>query len=69
MIQIVDSSTLNYVNDSVAYLNAYFTQIYDDGNILGIPLEVKRCEIGKNLNMKYKDVVNDKYKFFLLYKS
>jgi len=63
MIQIVDSSTLNYTNDSVAYLKAQFTEIYDNGKVSGFPLEVERCELGKNLDMKYKDIVNDKYKF------
>ena len=48
MIQIVDSSTINYINNSVAYLNALYIQIYDNGNISGIPLEVERCELGKN---------------------
>ena len=63
MIQIVDSSTLNYVNGSVAYLNARYIQISDNGDISGIPLEVEKCELGKNLNMKFKDIINDKYKF------
>ena len=63
MIQIVDSSTINYINNSVAYLNALYIQIYDNGNISGIPLEVERCELGKNLNMKFKDIINDKTNF------
>ena len=63
MIQIVDSSTLNYVNDSVAYLKAQFTEIYDNGNISGIPLEIEKCKIGKNINIKFKDIIEDKYKF------
>ena len=63
MIQIVDSSTLNYVNDSVVYLKAHFTEIYDNGNIVRIPLEIERCEVGKNLNIKFKDIIEDKYKF------
>ena len=63
MIQIVDSSTLNYVNDSVVYLNAQFTEIYDNGTISGIPLEIERCEVGKNVNIKFKDIIEDKYKF------
>ena len=63
MFQIVDSSTLNYINGSVAYLNAMYIQISDNGDILGIPLELERCELGKNLNMKFEDIINDKYKF------
>ena len=63
MIQIVDSSTLNYVKDSVAYLKAQFTEIYDNGNISGIPLEIEKCKIGKNINIKFKDIIEDKYKF------
>jgi len=63
MFQIVDSSTLNYVDDSVAYLKAQFTEIYDNGNISGIPLEIERCEVGKNINIKFKKMIEDKYKF------
>ena len=63
MFQIVDSSTLNYVNDSEAYLNAIFTEIYDNGNISGIPMEIEKCEVGKNVNIKYKEMIEDKYKF------
>jgi hypothetical protein len=63
MFQIVDSSTLNYINGSVAYLNAMYIQISDNGDISGIPLEVEKCELGKNLNMKFEDIINDKYKF------
>ena len=63
MIQIVDSSTLNCTNDSVAYLKAQFTEIYDNGNVSGFPLKIERCQIGKNINIKFKDMIEDKYKF------
>ena len=63
ILQIVDSSTLNYVKDSVAYLKAQFTEIYDNGNISGIPLKIERCKVGKNINIKFKDIIEDKYKF------
>ena len=63
MFQIVDSSTLNYINSSVVYLNTINIQISDNGDILGIPLELERCELGKNLNKKFEDIINDKYKF------
>ena len=63
MIQIIDSSTLNYVKDSVAYLKAQFTEIYDDGNIAGFPLEIEKCEVGKNVNIKFNDMIKEKYKF------
>jgi hypothetical protein len=63
MIQIIDSSTLNYVKDSVAYLKAQFTEIYDDGNISGFPLEIEKCEVGKNVNIKFNDMIKEKYKF------
>ena len=52
ILQIVDSSTLNYVKDSVAYLKAQFTEIYDNGNISKIPLKIERCKVGKNINIK-----------------
>ena len=63
MFQILDSSTLYYINDSVAYLKAQFTEIYDNGKISGFPLEIERCEVGKNINVKYKKMIEDKYKF------
>ena len=63
MFQIVDSTTLNSVNDSEAYFSAIFTEIYDNGNISGIPLEIEKCKVGKNVNTKYKEMIEDKYKF------
>ena len=47
MFQIVDSTTLNYVNDSEAYFSAIFTEIYDNGNISGIPLEIENVKLEK----------------------
>ena len=63
MLQIVDSSTLYNIDDSVAFLTGYLTQIYDNGNISGIPLEIERCKVGKNINKKFEDYIEDKYKF------
>ena len=63
MLQIVDSSTLNYTNDSVAYLKAQFTEIYDNGKVSGFPLKIEKCQIGKNINITFKDMIEEKYKF------
>ena len=63
MFQIVDISNLKAINDSIAYYNADYSAIYDNGTYENTFLEIEKCELGKNINLKYKDIINEKYKF------
>lgn len=63
MLQIVDISNLKAINNSIAYYNADYSAIYDNGSYENTFLEIEKCELGKNINLKYKDIINEKYKF------
>ena len=63
MFQLVDISTLNKIDDSLAYYKADYSTLYYNGTCEKISLNIEKCGLGKNMNMKYKDIINDKYKF------
>jgi hypothetical protein len=63
IFQLVDSTNLINVNDSIAYYKADYSIMYDNGTFEYGLLEIEKCELGKNINLKYKDIINDKYKF------
>ena len=48
--------TFNTINDSIASYEGFYTIMYNNGSILNIPLEIENCELGKNVNLKYKDL-------------
>jgi hypothetical protein len=63
MFQLVNISTLNKIDDSIAYYLADYSIIYDNGTCETMSLNIEKCELGKNINMKYEELINDRYKF------
>ena len=63
IFQLVDSKEVISNDNSLAFFEAEYSAIYDNGNIVDFPLKVEKCEFGKNLNIKYKRIVGEKYKF------
>ena len=63
IFQLVDSKEMIRIDNSLAFYEAEYSAIYDDGNIVAFPLKIEKCEFGKNLNIKYQRVVREKYKF------
>ena len=59
---MVDSNTID-VGDSVAFLEADYLIIYDNGTFFGSMLNIENCEIGKNIDSKYLDFFQKKFKF------
>ena len=59
MFQLIDTTTIKNINNSVAYYVADYIIYYNNGTNIYIPLDIETCEIGKNIDMKYKDFVND----------
>ena len=62
MFQMVNSSTID-VGDSVAFFQADYFIIYDNGTLFGSLLNIENCEVGKNINLKYIDFFEKKFKF------
>ena len=61
MFQLVDFNTFNKINESLAYLEALFTVIYNTGNAENIPLTVKSCKLGENINPKYEQYFKERF--------
>ena len=62
LFQLIDKFC-NIVNDSIAYYKAGYTIIYDNGFRAFGNISIENCEIGKNINSKYKDFINEKSNF------
>jgi len=63
MFQLVDTTTLEAIDSSIAYYEGDYYIIYDNGTLYGAPLIIENCELGKNIDLKNKDIITDKYKF------
>ena len=63
MFQLVDSTTLNPVSEEVGYIEAEHADIYDNGTVYSGNITLEKCELGKNIDLKYEEYVNNKYKF------
>ena len=57
IFQLVDTSNFLHINNSIAYYEAEYTIQLDDGTYVSIPLIIENCEIGKNIDIKYKDYI------------
>ena len=63
IFQLVDTSNWRRINNSIAYYEAEYTIQFDDGTYVPIPLIIENCELGKNIDIKYKDYIQSKYSF------
>ena len=63
MFNIVDSSTIESINNSIAYFESDYRIVYENGTYEVGNVEVERCELGKNIDIKYKDFIEDKSNF------
>ena len=63
MFDIVDSSTIESINNSIAYFESDYRIVYENGTFEVGNVEVERCELGKNIDIKYKDFIEDKSNF------
>ena len=63
IFQLVDASNKLKINNSIAYFEGEYKVSYDNGTYDSITLEIENCEIGKNIDIKYKDYIDSKYKY------
>ena len=63
MFQLIDSTNYLKINDSIAYYKGSYSVMFDNGTYDSFDLTIEKCEIGKNINIKYKDFIDGKYKF------
>ena len=56
MFQLIDSTTFNHFNDSITYFEVVYTIIYNNGISKSIPLNIVKCDFGKNVDYSYKSI-------------
>ena len=55
MFQLIDSKSYNHIDESIAYFESTYTTIYDNGKIEEGPLKIEKCELEKNIDIKFKE--------------
>ena len=63
MFQLIDTTTFQKIDNSIGYYVAEYIIVYNNGTYLYTPLDIETCEIGKNIDKKYQNFVNDKSNF------
>ena len=51
------------IDSSITYYEGEYKVMYDNGTFIYINLDIENCELGKNIDIKYKDYIENKYKF------
>ena len=57
MFQIVEPTMFSTINKSIAFYEAEYSAIYDNGTYNYIPLEIENCNIDKSPNSYYKEFI------------
>ena len=63
MFQLIDSTNsieFKTINSSIAYYQPYYLIVYNNGTIINTSLNIEHCELGKNIDFKYKDLADEK---------
>ena len=60
MFQILDCNTMRKLNESIVYFESIHATVYDNARVNYIPLKVKTCKPGENLNIKYEKLLKNK---------
>ena len=63
LFQLVDASNWLKINSSITYYEGEYKVMYDNGSYDFASLEIENCEVGKNIDIKYKDYIDNKYKY------
>ncbi len=63
MFQLIDSTSISSLSNSIAFFQAENLIVYNNGTIENNKLNIDVCELGKNIDVKYKDLIRDKNKF------
>ena len=60
MFQLIDTTSLKVLNNSIGYYLGEYIIYYNNGTNIYTRLDIETCEIGKNIDKKYENFVNDK---------
>ena len=57
MFQIVESTGLETINKSIAFYEAEYLIIYNNGSYINFPIEIENCNKDKHPNSYYKELI------------
>ena len=60
LVDAIDTFNFNIVNNSFAYYLANFSIFYNNGTMDYKLINIENCEFGKNLNLKYKELFDNR---------
>ena len=60
MFQYINFYGVEKIDESIAYFNAEYLAIYDNGTTKNFELKVERCNLGKNINSRYAEYFKEK---------
>ena len=63
MFKLTDSTLINHIDESIAYFESTYTNLYDNGKVERGNLIIEKCELGKNIDLKFKDFIVGKSNF------
>ena len=63
MFQLVESTYSDVIDDSIAYYEAQYEFMFDNGTYGKKPLKIEKCEMGKHIDIKYQSLFDEKYSF------
>ena len=63
MFQLVETTYSNVIDDSIAYYEADYSLLYDNGTYATYPLKIEKCEMGKHVDYKYESFFHETYTF------
>ena len=63
MFKLIDSTSFESINKSIAYFESDYRIVYENGTFEAGNIEVEKCELGRNLDIKYKDYIEGKSNF------
>ena len=59
MFQLIDTSSLKVLNNSIGYYLAEYVIYYNNGTNIYTPIEIETYKIGKNIDKKYEKFISD----------
>jgi len=63
MFQLIDSTSIKHIDESIVYFESSYKTLYDNGKVEEGTLKIEKCELGKNIDLKFKDFIIGKSNF------
>ena len=58
MFQLIGTNTYDVINNSIAYYKGLYSVLYNNETSEIIPLTIEKCELGKNIDSSYSNIIS-----------